>query len=132
MCLENLAKSLPEAPLSMASGRVVPQPRDIDGGELREDWYGPRTSVFLAFHVRFCNSFPTKTIWQSGNCTVIKIFGGQLWETKRHLDLEHQFMGGNVFQILIANTPNFLFFLRTNLFLKGSCLFCVLYEYSNM
>lgn len=96
MLLANLAKSLPEAPLSMASGSVVPQPRDINEGGLRVDWYGPRTSVFLASHVRFCNSFPTKTIWQNGNCTVIKMFGGQLWETKCHLRFRTSVYGGEM------------------------------------
>lgn len=69
------------------------------------DWYGPRTNVFLTFRVGFCNSFPTKTVRRSRDYTAIKTLGDQLWETKHHLDLEHQFIGENVFQILTANIP---------------------------
>lgn len=113
----------------MTSESVVPKPRDTGGGKTRGGL------CFWLSMLNFVIRCPQKTIQWSGNCTVIKTFRGQLWETKYHLDLEHQFRGENVFQILTTNIPKKVEkknLSRQNLLLSGSCLVCVLYEFSNI
>lgn len=47
--------------LPSASGTVGPQPWEAGRGRGVADGGGPRTNVYLASCVRFCNSFPMET-----------------------------------------------------------------------